>query len=167
VSNTGNNKQDDTNFLRVEDIVPPYNKEQHRDRDLPTTKAGQRKDVPSQNGQKQTLKEVTPSLSASQAQNADTGATEPGDVVQEANEIPKFDLAEQIMAEQRKITAIRRKAPGQKTKAPDRQPRIESTGYDIEPPPQALSEKELIIAEIVARDIEKLYRGDSSSLRNW
>jgi hypothetical protein len=179
VSNTDNNKQDDTNVLHVEDIVPPYDKEKHREQDLPTTKAGQRKDVPSQNGQKQTLKEATSLLSASRPQHADTGATEPGDVVQQANEIPKFDLAEQIMAEQRKITAIKRKAPGkpqrlpsqdgaagQKTKAPDRQPRIESTGYAIEPP-RALSEEELIIAEIVARDIEKLYRGDSSSLWNW
>ena len=166
MGNTDNNKQDDTNVLRVEDIVPPYNKEKHREQDLPTTEAGQRKDVPSQNGQKQTLKEATSPLSASQVQHAETGATGVADVVQKTNEIPKFDLAEQIMAEQRKITAIRRKAPGQKTKTPDRQPRIESTGYAIEPP-RALSEKELIIAEIVARDIEKLYRGDNSSLRNW
>ncbi|MHC4173035.1 MAG: hypothetical protein ACYTBX_06525 [Planctomycetota bacterium] len=33
------------------------------------------------------------------------------DVEQKKSEIPKFDLAEEIMAEQRKITAIRRKAP--------------------------------------------------------
>ncbi len=31
--------------------------------------------------------------------------------------IPKFDLAEQIMAEQRKIAAVRRKGPGKKTRA--------------------------------------------------
>ncbi len=165
MSNTDNNKQDDTDVLHAEDIVPPYDKEKHPEQDLSTTQAGRVKDVPSQNGRKQTLKEAAPLLSANQAQHAETAATEPGDVVQQVNEIPKFDLAEQIMAEQRKITAIRRKAPGQKTKAPDRKPRIESTGYAVEPP-RALSEKELIIAEIVARDIEKLYRGDSSSLRN-
>jgi len=105
------------------------------------------------------------------------------------SQIPKFDLAEQIMAEQRKITAIRRKAPGKpqrlpslapavtrvqvqdvaadkKTKAPDRQPQAQSTGYTIKPPP-TLSEQEQIIAEIVARDIEKLCWGDTSSLGNW
>ena len=119
MSNTDNNKQDDADILRAENILSPYNKEESSEQDLPTT------------------------------------------------EMPKFDLAEQIMAEQRKVTAIRRKAPGKKTKAPDLQPRIQSTGCAIKQPPPTLPENELIIAEIVARDIEKLYRGDSSSLRNW
>jgi len=165
VSNTGN-KQDDTDVLRAEDIVPPYNKHKFRGQDLPATQAGQRKDVLSQNEQNQTLKEAAPPLSVSQAQHTETTVAKLGDAVQDTNEIPKFDLAEQIMAEQRKITAIRRKAPSRKTKTPDLPPRIESTRYANELP-RALSEKELIIAEIVARDIEKLYRGDSSNLRNW
>ncbi len=113
------NKNNDTDVLRAENILSPFNKEKSGEQDLPTT------------------------------------------------EMPKFDLAEQIMAEQRKVTAIRRKAPGKKTKAPDLQPRIQSTGCAIKQPPPTLPENELIIAEIVARDIEKLYRGDSSSLRNW
>ena len=123
------NKKNDTDVLRAENILSPYNKEKSSEQDLPTT--------------------------------------ESPDVVLETTEIPKFDLAEQIMAEQRKMTAVRRKAPGKKTKAPDLQPRIQSTGCAIKPPPPTLPENELIIAEIVARDIEKLYRGDSSSLRNW
>ncbi len=161
MSNTSNNKQDDTDVIRAEDIVPPY-EEKHREQDLPAKQASRTKDILSQEGQKQTLKEEASSLSESRPQHVETGATEPGDVVLQINEIPKFDLAEQIMAEQRKITAIRRKAPGQKSKTPDQRPRIQSTGYAIKPPP-TLSQKELIIAEIVARDIEKLYRGDSSS----
>ena len=36
---------------------------------------------------------------------------EAADVEQKKGKIPKFDLAKEIMAEQRKITAIRRKAP--------------------------------------------------------
>ena len=112
-------KQNDTDVLRAENILSPYNKEESSEQDLPTT------------------------------------------------EMPKFDLAEQIMAEQRKVTAIRRKAPGKKTKTPDRPLRMQSTGCAVEQPPPKLSEKGLVIAEIVARDIEKLYRGDSSSLRNW
>jgi len=131
-------------------------------------------------------------------------------------EIPKFDLAEQILAEQRKITAIRRKAPGKPQRLPSlappllsatadkgvtrvqaqdgaagkkteprpldgrgeppaREREIESIGYTINParqktggvkqPPLTLSEQGRIIAEIVARDIEKLRRGDTSSLR--
>ncbi len=162
--------------------------------------------------------------------------TEPAGAVQEASEsrpsdgrgeIPKFDLAEQILAEQRKITAIRRKAPGKprqlpslapplvsatpvpavtqrvqaadkavtrvqaqdgaagkKTESrpsdgrggpPARKREVESIGYTINParqqtggikqPPLTLSEQGRIIAEIVARDIEKLRRGDISTLR--
>ncbi len=133
--------------------------------------------------------------------------TEPAGAVQEANEIPKFDLAEQILAEQRKITAIRRKGPGKPQRLPSLAPAItrvqaqdgaagkkteprpsdgrgepparegeaESIGYTInparqktsgvKPPPLTLSEQGQIIAEIVARDIEKLRRGDTSSLR--
>ena len=146
VSDTDNNKQNDADVLRAGNILPPYNKEKHRE---------------------QSLKETTPSLSASRPQQTDIAATEPGEVALEASEIPKFDLAEQIMAEQRKVTAIRRKAPGKKTKAPVRPPRIQSTGCAIKQLPPTLPENELIIAEIVTRDIEKLYRGDSSSLRNW
>ncbi len=162
--------------------------------------------------------------------------TEPAGAVQEASEsrpsdgrseIPKFDLAEQILAEQRKITAIRRKAPGKPQRLPSLAPPLlsatpvpaatqrvqaadkgvtrvqaqdgaagkkteprpsdgrgeppaqegeaESIGYTINParqktggikqPPLTLSEQGQIIAEIVARDIEKLRRGDTSSLR--
>jgi len=152
---------------------------------------------------------------------------EPAGAVREASEsrpsdgrgeIPKFDLAEQILAEQRKITAIRRKAPGKaqrlpslappllsatpvpaatqrvqaadkavtrvqaqdgavdkKTEPPSREREAESIGYTINParqktggikqPPLTLSEQGRIIAEIVARDIEKFRRGDISSLR--
>ena len=65
------------------------------------------------------------------------------------NEIPKFDLAEEIMAEQRKITAIRRKAPGEKKE-------LQSQEAEAE---RAQSYQEQIITEIVARDIERLLRG--------
>jgi hypothetical protein len=142
-------------------------------------------------------------------------------------EIPKFDLAEQILAEQRKITAVRRKAPGKAQRLPSLAPpllsatpvpaatqrvqaadkgvtrvqvqdgaagkktelrpsdgrgeppaqerEVESIGYTInparqktggiKPPPLTLSEQGQIIAEIVAGDIEKLRRGETSSLR--
>ncbi len=75
-------------------------------------------------------------------------------------EIPRFDLAEQIMAEQRKITAIRRKAPGKKTEAQPKWPQAKPAGYGIERSIPWEAEQDQIIAEIVARDIEKLCRGD-------
>ena len=152
--------------------------------------ANQRKDVPSHNEQKQSLKDVTSQFVGEKEKHVEDLPAEPADPVQQTSQIPKFNLAEQIMAEQRKITAIRRKAPGKpqrlpslapavmqvqtqdgaagkKTKAPDRQPQAQSTGYTIKPPPPTLSEQEQIIAEIVARDIERLCVGDTSSLRNW
>ena len=134
----------------------------------------------SQNEQKQSFEATTSPLAGGKTKRAKELPTESAGAVQEANEIPRFDLSEQIMAEQRKITAIRRKAPGKpqrlpaqdgasgkKTKAPDQQPQAQSTGYTIKQPPPTLSEQEQIIAEIVARDIEKLCRCDTSSLRNW
>lgn len=80
-----------------------------------------------------------------------------------SSEIPKFDLAEQIMAEQRKIAAIRRKGPGKKTEAPKQQ-KVESIAHTLKPPPM-LSEQEQIIAEIVARDIEKMCRIDAAGVQ--
>lgn len=79
--------------------------------------------------------------------------------------IPKFDLAEQIMAEQRKISAVRRKGPGKKTRA-------ETGGVEdvlAGPPQRAAGRDKLpvslqqetflepeVIAKIVVEDIERL-----------
>lgn len=85
------------------------------------------------------------------------------DAMQETGEIPKFDLAEQIMAEHRKITAIRRKGPGKKAKPPKKLHPAESITRNVKPRP-IVSEPGQIIADIVARDIEKLCIGNSSGL---
>jgi hypothetical protein len=73
-------------------------------------------------------------------------------------EIPRFDLAEKIMAEQRKISAIKRKAPGKKPEAQGKEGELESTGYTAEQLSEVSSEQEQIIAEIVARDIQQFCR---------
>lgn len=166
MSETSTNKQDNTDVLRAEDIVPPYSKEIHQGQDLQKTETNQRKDMSSQNEQKQSLKDITSQFVGEKGKHVEGLPAESADPVQQTSQIPKFDLAEQIMAEQRKITAIRRKAPGKKTKAPDRQPQAQSTGYTIKPPPPTLSEQEQIIAEIVARDIEIFCRCDTSSIHN-
>jgi hypothetical protein len=90
---------------------------------------------------------------------------------EETPEIPSFDLAGEIMAEQRRITAIRRRAPGGKTDVQRLKPEVQPVEHIIEEPKSALSEsrkgylteQEKIIAEIVARDIEWLCRGDYSA----
>jgi hypothetical protein len=72
-------------------------------------------------------------------------------------EIPKFDLAEDIMAEQRRITAIKRKSPAKKIEVLSPPSAVGPAGPQQWPKPQAQGQ---IIAEIVARDIEKFCRGD-------
>ena len=151
-----NNKQIDDDSLkhkegihRTRDTMPPYKKE---------TPA-------SQNKPKQPLKNTIPVPGKKKPTPAKDAPAEPADTKQKRSEIPKFDLAEEIMAEQRKITAIRRKAPGQKTEAQNEERQAESIGRAIEQPPAALSEQEQIIAEIVARDIEKLCRGGTSGIQ--
>jgi len=83
------------------------------------------------------------------------------DAMQETGEIPKFNLAEQIMAEQRKITAVRRKGPGKMARPPQKRHPAESIGRNVMPRP-ILSGPGQIIAEIVARDIEELCAGNKS-----
>ncbi len=164
MSKTNSDKQDDADVLRAQDIVPPYNKKIHQKRDC-------------------------------QKMETDDVSAEGADVEQKKGKIPKFDLAKEIMAEQRKITAIRRKAPsktgpvrdpkdlgpkdkgsngagmieaglrraqssrvagpGKRTQAPSPESGAESISFTVQPPP-TLAEQELIIAEIVARDIEQL-----------
>jgi hypothetical protein len=67
------------------------------------------------------------------------------------NKIPKFDLAEEIMAQQRKITALRRKSPAVIS--------TRSIGHAGKQPIETPLAQEQIIAEIVARDIERLCKG--------
>jgi hypothetical protein len=140
------NEQRDEGVLRAKDIIPPYGGD--------VTKA--------QRVQK--AEEMPPAK--------DMPAT--GKPSQDQSEIPKFDLAEKILAEQRKVSARRRKRPAASAReAPKRietisreppflssteQTGAEPTGHAIEQPITMLLEQDQIIAEIVARDIEKLCR---------
>jgi hypothetical protein len=92
----------------------------------------------------------------------ETSPPEPALADQQEPEVPQFDLAERIMAEQRKVTAVRRKGPGEKAEAESRRPQAKLAEHTVEPPP-AQSNADGIIAEIVARDIERLCRGGSSA----
>ena len=76
---------------------------------------------------------------------------------QQGIKIPKFNLAEDILAEQRKMTSIRRKAPGRKIETPDFELEFVPAGFAIEQSKPTIFEQEQIIAEIVARDIEMSY----------
>ena len=77
-------------------------------------------------------------------------------------DIPRFDLAEEIMAQQRKITAIKRKAPGAKTDVRAEKNNYErrSEAADYGAVQEIPANEDLIVADIVTRDIERLLRGD-------
>jgi hypothetical protein len=165
VNKAENHEQFDTDILqckvdilRARDIIPPH------DNITPKNPATQSSAVEiTQSSHKDTnsipipIEEIpakrTPPLPEPIIQ-AETSEETPG--------IPSFDLAEEIMAEQRKITAIRRKAPGQKTEAQGLKPETPIDDHITEQPKPLLSEQEKIIAEIVAKDIERLCRGNYS-----
>ena len=162
MSEADNNEQIDADILqckadilRARDIIPgtPKRDKKETDKEPKSQKRGPIEPTPSQ----KTVPLLKPASSVNKKEKAET--------LQEKTEIPRFDLAEEIMAEQRKITAIKRKAPGKKSKAEDAEPEAEPVGHIIERPPPALPDQDRIIAEIVARDIERLCRGDRSGAR--
>jgi hypothetical protein len=146
---TENNEQTDADILeckadilRARDIIPGGKSPNKQ-------KAGQ---------------EPNPQINCEAITSADdaAGTSLKGDK-QEKTQIPRFDLAEDIMAAHRRVISIRRKAPDKKIEAQELKP--EPISYNIKQPEQELSEQERIIAEIVAKDIEILYRGGPLSVR--
>lgn len=82
-------------------------------------------------------------------------------------EIPSYDLAENILAEQRQAAGQRRRGPGASggTKTDDRRPTTEGgavlrslSSVFRDPAAPDLPELQRVVAEIVARDIERLCR---------
>lgn len=116
------------------DIMPPYDKQARQGRGSP---------------------EKSKAANKLPARDMPTGVS---NAKQEDGTIPKFDLAEEILAEQRRITAVKRKAPGKKNEAVSSQQDAKPSGYTIEQPMHILPEQERIITEIVARDIQQLCR---------
>ena len=84
-------------------------------------------------------------------------------------DIPKFDLAEQILAQQRKLSAEKRKSPACGVRSRTAQ-KIGVSVHQQNPslairsdfPPDVLSVQQdfIIIKDIVKRDIEKICRGN-------
>jgi hypothetical protein len=69
--------------------------------------------------------------------------------------IPQFDLASDIMAEQRRLIAAKRKGPGKKTETEVIRPRV-AAARAVEQPLLHDNEQDELLREIVKRDIEKL-----------
>lgn len=127
-------------ILRAADIIPPYDEK-------PDT-------VPESEDKGETSSRLA-DISENPKQSVDK-QTEMGPSEQQDIQIPKFDLAEEIMAEQRKITAEKRKSPGKKADIQPERPKPKSIQRHGRQTVMALPQREKIIEEIVARDIERL-----------
>ena len=79
---------------------------------------------------------------------------------QKSTDIPKLDLGKQIMAQHRKVTAVKRKAPSQPI-ATEKEV-VKPAMNHKKPEPPAASK---YIAEIVSRDIKRLYSGEILSVQ--
>jgi hypothetical protein len=92
--------------------------------------------------------------------------TSAGQAESREHEVPRFNLAEEIMAEQRKVAAVKRKAPSRNHQDALRhniipirpQSKTESVRHAVMPPDPLLFNQQQVIMEIVARDIAQMRR---------
>ncbi len=75
--------------------------------------------------------------------------------------VPTLDLGEKILAEQRRRTTRKRRAPGTREAPPDlpRKDEVVSTERLAESSGSDLTELQQLVSDIVARDIARLYEG--------
>ena len=109
-----------------------------------------------------TDKHEPPTKDKAQARTDQTSDEEqvakPVNAPQKPSEIPRFDLAQQILAEQRRITAVRRKAPGKANQTEQPSPPRTVTAQNTSEPSVAQPEPPQIIKQIVATDIDRMLR---------
>ena len=138
--------------LRAADVIPPYDRDPSRANELGNGSDEPPKREPVGAGLK-------PARAVVREGGADAGGVSPTKVPAAAPEIPTFDLAENILAEHRQMAAKRRKAPGRIPAEPAIRPsRPAVIAHVVEPPSQGLCELQRVVAEIVARDIQRLCR---------
>ena len=168
------NGRSDNDILRARDLIPSLNRKDPETVDERLEPPSESKQKPKQNSQR--LQEQAGLLETEidalfDGHEADGSAKPPDEqkAVTSVSDndragIPEFNLAEQIMAEQRQLSAVRRKGPGQKSALPVEEP-IQPVA---EPKPETLLQEqtatqrtasaEKIIAKLVAEDIERLCR---------
>jgi len=157
----GRKKKRDGGVLRAEDIVPPYGEDAGRNGGPQKAKTGGNEALPSQKKGKQVSTGKSPVAGRAPAKGRGAGTQA---VARQGSGIPTFDLGQQILAEQRKVAAVKRKGPGMRGTAPAKIPQAQpASGADGRPGAE-LSERDRIVAEIVARDIGRLCRGDAAGV---
>jgi hypothetical protein len=147
--------------LRARDVIPPF------DKSVPPAEEEKPKVEPPSRWVSPALNPLPASALPPRRNNHPEGARscaapahtgEAAEAVSaDGTEIPAYDLAENILAEQRRAAGRRRRAPGP---VPDK-PAVPSKGAGIqvflpELASQDLLELQQIVAQIVARDIERL-----------
>jgi len=157
----GRKKKRDGGVLRAEDIVPPYGEDAGRNGSPQKAKTGGNEALPSQKKGRQVSAGKSPVAGRYPAKGRGAGTQ---DEARQGSGIPTFDLGEQILAEQRKVAAVRRKGPGMRGTAPGKIPQAQPASDADGRPGAELSERDQIITEIVARDIGRLCRGDAAGV---
>jgi hypothetical protein len=153
VNKADSNSKNDSDVLRAKDMVPPYNGE------IRSNEAA--KGTQSHTSQQVTNKpahDITVNATDSKMTSDDFNHVEHTVSQRDDGQVPRFDLAEDIMAEQRKITGLRRKGPRKRFEGAGIQEPVTSFGQSVFQPIQSEFEQQQIVSEIVARDIEKLFR---------
>jgi hypothetical protein len=144
-----------TRVLRAADVMPPFDK-------LPDAAGAERTDC-------EPPEHAVPQPGDSDSHVEQGNATGPfavgvsgpdaGSSAAPAGEVPKYDLAENILAEQRRVAARRRRSPSQTQEEPLAVPPSGDLGPSVdEGLSEDLPELQRIVAEIVARDIDRLCR---------
>ena len=157
----GRKKKRDGDVLRAEDIVPPYGEDAGRNGSPQKAKTGGNEALPSQKKGRQVSAGKSPVAGRAPARGRGVGTQ---DEARLGSEIPTFDLGERILAEQRKVAAVKRKGPGMRGTAPTVIPQAQPASDTDGRAGAELSERDRIIAEIVARDIDRLCRGDAAGV---
>ncbi|MBN2180434.1 MAG: hypothetical protein JW715_00865 [Sedimentisphaerales bacterium] len=133
MSKTNDDKKSDINVLRARDLIPPYHKENSQEQ--------------KQSEKEQAMENVNNRAEHQKGHSEETQSYKEG--------IPTFDLAKQIMSEQRKVAAVKRKRTNKKNEDVIHEHKNQPIDHKVKSIP-TLSRQEQIIAEIVKRDIEML-----------
>ncbi|MBN2138046.1 MAG: hypothetical protein JW720_09575 [Sedimentisphaerales bacterium] len=136
MSKAGRKKKGD-DVLRAGDVLPPYGEQA----EVPKKKTGPKKDSASKTtGKAAAQPKTTKSVAAGRKDS----------------EIPQLDLDNQILAKQRRTASAKRRGPGVKSRGRVKASEAATTGRRVSRAAPELSERDRVIAEIVARDIERL-----------
>ena len=136
MSKAGRKKNGD-DVLRAGDMVPPF-------------------DGDAGGAKKKTSRKKASASKKTGKVKAKLRATKSAVAGEQGNDIPQLDLDKRILAKERKVASVRRKGPGARSKAPGKTAEAVSADRRASRAVPELSGEDRVIAEIVARDIQRL-----------